>query len=42
MLYLEYQLHKIWGEPYKRAPQGVKTQILTENDPNIDNMLKSS
>ena len=33
MLYLQYQLHKIWGEPYKRAALGVKPQIMTENDP---------
>ena len=33
MLYLEYQLHKIWGEPYKWAPQGVKTRNFDQNDP---------
>ena len=33
MLYLEYQLHNSLGQPYKWAPQGVKTPIFTKNDP---------
>ena len=32
MLYLQYQLHKIWGDPINGCPRGSKTQILTEKD----------
>ena len=35
MLYLQYQLHKIWGEPYKRAPQGVKNPNFDQKRPRI-------
>ena len=32
MQYLQYQLHKSWGEPKKWAPEGVKkTQLSGEN-----------
>ena len=43
MLYIQYQLHTSWGEPYKGAPQGVKYLNFDQKfTPKIDIMLKYS
>ena len=33
MLYLQYKLHKSWGEPYKWAPQGIKNRNFDQKWP---------
>ena len=43
MLYLQYELHNSWGQPYKCAPHGVKYPNFVPNmAPNINIMVKSS
>jgi len=32
MLYIQYQLHNSWGDPYKWAARGENTQILAKID----------